>query len=484
MVMSSCSLDSHPSPRLVILYATCSVNKDFLAPYDEGVQYTPFLREFAKQSLVFPRHQTESGQSGTAFASIFSGAQAPVHGIYRHPTPMSRDVLLITEAFVEADYDVHVWLAHGAAAFSLRYAQGVPPGNSHQGIPMGREPALHTILERLESDPDYRALIVTNFTVTHSPYDTRFVEDFCEFHPAECSARSDPEEFDRYAEIYLGNSLPLSYDLDGTRRELELSDQDLARLAETIELLYKSNVLVLDRLFQRMISVVDARVPTEESLIAFTADHGEVLYRPDAHFFWSHGFQLAPEVLNVPFLLRGPGVGVAPGVYPGVTRSIDVFPTLAALSKVPVPEFEGRGVDLSRAVRGLATAPNLLAFSHTALFIEPMWRRYGQFEGIAARFSGMDPKTMWVGAREGDLFHQLTRPPGGEWRSTVIDLEHGPAETLDPRDERWKRHREVVEKLRDYKRQLVEDFERRRGVMEELPHDRARERLRALGYIE
>jgi hypothetical protein len=171
-------------------------------------------------------------------------------------------------------------------------------------------------------------------------------------------------------------------------------------------------------------------------------------------------------------------------VYPGVTRSVDVFPTLAALSKVPIPEFEGRGVDLSRAVRGLARAPSLLAFSHTALFIEPMWRRYGQFEGMASRFSGMDPESMWVGAREGDLFHQLTRSPDGEWRSTVIDLERGPAVSLDPRDDRWKRHREIAESLRDYKRQLVDDFERRRGVMEELPHDRARERLRALGYIE
>jgi arylsulfatase A-like enzyme len=468
----------------VILHATCSVNKDFLAPYDDAVQYTPFLSEFAKQALVFPRHQTESGQSGTAFASIFSGTQATVHGIYRHPTPMSPDVLLITEAYADAGYDVHVWLAHGTASTSLGYAQGVPQENSHRGILTGRDPALHSILERLEKDPDYKVLIVSNFTVTHSPYDTRFVDGFCGFYPTECSARSNPEKFDRYVELYLENSLPLSYDFDGTRRELELSDEDVARLVEVIELLYKANVLVLDRLFQRLVSAVDARVPTEESVIAFTADHGEVLYRPGAHFHWSHGFQLAPEVLNVPFLLRGSGVGVTHGVYPGVTRSIDVFPTLAALSNVPIPEFEGRGLDLSGAVRGLEPAPNLLAFSHTALFIEPMWRRYGRFEGFTSRLSGMDPESMWVAAREGDLFHKLTRSPDGDWNSTVIDLQRGPVERLDSRDERWKRHLEIAERLREYKKQLVVDFERRSGVMEELPHDRALERLRALGYIE
>jgi arylsulfatase A-like enzyme len=468
----------------VILYATCTVNKDFLAPYDEAVPYTPFLREFAKQALVFPRHQTESGQSGVAFASIFSGAQATVHGIYRHPTPMSPEVLLITEAYAAAGYDVHVWLAHGLASTSLGYAQGVAQENSHPGVLMGHEPALQSILERLQSDPDYKALLISNFTVTHGPYRTNFLDDFCGLYPAECSARSDPEEFDRYVALYLGNSLPLSYEFDRRRRELELSDEDVASLVEAVEVLYKKNVRDLDHLFQGLVSAVDARVPTEESLIAFTADHGEVLYRPEAHFYWTHGFQLAPEVLNVPFLLRGPGVGIAPGVYSGVTRSIDVFPTLAALSNVPIPEFEGRGLDLSRAVRGLEPAPNLLAFSHTALFTEPLWEKYGKFENLAALFSGMDPESMWVAAREGDLLHKLTRSPDGLWSSTVIDLRRGPTEQLDSQDEGWKRHLEIAEHLREYRKQLVVDFERRSGFMEELPRDRALGRLRALGYIE
>jgi hypothetical protein len=285
-------------------------------------------------------------------------------------------------------------------------------------------------------------------------------------------------------DLFLENTLPISWGFDETRRELGLSDEDVARLVEAVELLYKANVLVLDRLFQRLVSAVDARVPAEESLIAFTADHGEVLYRPDAHFYWSHGFQLAPEVLNVPFLLRGSGVGVLPGVYPGVTRSIDVFPTLAALSDVPLPDLEGGGRDLSRAVRGLEPAPHLLAFSHTALFTEPLWERYGRFEGFASRLSGMDPESMWVAAREGDLLHKLTRSPDGEWSSSVIDLERGPAARLDSRDEGWKRHPEIVERLRDYRKRLIADFERRSGVMEELPRERILERLRALGYIE
>ena len=66
-----------PQPRLVLLYATCSVNRDFLSPYNAAVDFTPELAEFPRGGSVFLRHWSEAGQSGIAFASIFSGTQAP-----------------------------------------------------------------------------------------------------------------------------------------------------------------------------------------------------------------------------------------------------------------------------------------------------------------------------------------------------------------------------------------------------------------------
>ena len=79
-------------PRLVVLYATCTLNKQFLQPYDADVDYTPHLAAFGRQSLVFPRHKTESGQSGLDFASLFSGSQADRHQVYSHPARIDSDV--------------------------------------------------------------------------------------------------------------------------------------------------------------------------------------------------------------------------------------------------------------------------------------------------------------------------------------------------------------------------------------------------------
>ena len=90
----ACTLKTSP-PRLVLLFMPCTVNRSFLSPYQPSVPYTPNFARLAEQGIVFDRHQTETGQSGPAFASILSGTQATRHGVFRHPTRIHDRVLLI-----------------------------------------------------------------------------------------------------------------------------------------------------------------------------------------------------------------------------------------------------------------------------------------------------------------------------------------------------------------------------------------------------
>ena len=164
-----------PTPRLVLLYATCSLNKDFLSPYNPSITYTPSLDRFKDHALVFNKHHTETGQSGVAFASIFSGTQATHHGVFSHPTRMADGPLLIAEAFTGAGYETFAFLYHGMASARLNYAQGVSRENAH-GEPLRAEnEEFRLILERLREDREYRAFVVTNFTVTHGPFKGRLL---------------------------------------------------------------------------------------------------------------------------------------------------------------------------------------------------------------------------------------------------------------------------------------------------------------------
>src|SRR5690606_37699073 len=164
------------APRLVVLYAPCTVNADHLAPYRAGVFYTPHLARFAEQATVFLRNQSEADQSGTAYAALLTGREADGHRVFAHPLRLPDDVTTITEAFAEAGWDVHFWADHGMASPRLSYAQGVPRQNLSRKPLSGDDPRLLEILDRVARDPSYRALVVTNFTVTHYPYKDRIAE--------------------------------------------------------------------------------------------------------------------------------------------------------------------------------------------------------------------------------------------------------------------------------------------------------------------
>jgi hypothetical protein len=228
--------------------------------------------------------------------------------------------------------------------------------------------------------------------------------------------------------------------------------------------------------------MVSAAGLRDESLIAFTSDHGETLYRPDALFQWTHGLEAFPDAIQVPLLLRLPRPGGRAGVYEGVSRSIDVFPTLAGLSGFRVGAAEGvAGTDLSAAVRGASAAPPLRAFSHTTLLGPDLVQ---QFRGwlVSDYHPSVGAESMWVAVRDGDLYARLRPGDGGRW---VVDLRQlGPGGgrplAFDPEN---RLHRELARELEAYKARLLAAYGRHdAGQM--LQADEVRQRLRSLGYIQ
>jgi len=92
-------------PQLVLLYVPCTVNKNYLSPYNGDVGYTPNLARFSEEARVFKRHQTECGESALCYASILTGNQAPVHGIFANPTLLSDSARTLLEVFGENGYE-------------------------------------------------------------------------------------------------------------------------------------------------------------------------------------------------------------------------------------------------------------------------------------------------------------------------------------------------------------------------------------------
>jgi arylsulfatase A-like enzyme len=463
-------------PRLVLLYATCSLNKQYLAPYDPAVGYTPVLRALQPRSVVFERHRAEAGHSGVDYAALFSGSHADRHGVFFHPKKLADSLVLVTEAFASGGYEAWFWGGHPLASPSLNYAQGVGKERAFERRLVAGDPEWKKLLARLRADPGGRAFVITNFSVTHPPYPDTHVRGFCELYPAEC--RDVP--WDRFASIrdvlYSGR---LSYDFEATVKRYKLTPEVVKDIARVAEVLYKSDVWHLDHIFGELMAEIEDAGLLPESLVAFTSDHGEVLYDETAPFKWTHGYQLTTMDLGIPLLLLGPGL--RPRTYEETTRSIDVAPTLLGLAGVALPAGTMGGIDLSPALRGQSPPSHVAAFSHTMLLNELI--AADQPNTLLGRlFRPEDIDGMWVAAREGDRTYKLARRDGSRWTEEAYDLAADPHEARNVFDPRSPRDQAAMAELRRYKETLADAYRHGARAIDPAREDQI-ERLRSLGYI-
>jgi arylsulfatase A-like enzyme len=473
----------------VILYAPCTVNKNLLSPYDASLPFTPNLADFARRAVTFAAHRTEAGSSGVAYAALLAGVQADRHGVFRHPTALSDGLYLIPEAYADAGYETFFWNQHGMASIALNYGQGVRDENAFRRPLEASDARFQEILSRLRGDPDFRAFVMTNPTVTHGPYDARPLRPFLREYPNE-ARNLPPREVASLAALYRQNHLALAFNLNPTLERLGLTEQ-LPTLARVIELLYRANIHELDRQFGGILDAVDAHGLREEALVVFTADHGEVLYREGLVFPWTHSSSLAPEVVEIPLLIATPDDAIAPGLYRGVTRSIDVFPTMAALSGSAVNARDGvEGVSLAPAMR-TGEIRDHPAYSHTAMLPDVVYRRMRAPGGDetwgwrAKLIPRPDARLMWIAVRQGDRVFKLRSLDGASWKVHAFDVRTDPLETLDVFDPNQTGDAEMAQALIRYKQRLVEAAGAfAASETERMPAgDEQTELLRGLGYI-
>ena len=261
-------------PRLVLLYATCSLGRASISPYGEGLPYTPHLEAFAAESLVFDRHHTESGQSGVAYASLFTATQQAFHGVFSHPSMLPSHNLTLAERFSQGGYETHSWLKHLMANASLGYAQGVAPPNRHRGILLADDPEFVALLDRLAANPDARAFVMTNFSVTHGPYRGAELEAFCGKFPDRCGARGDSRAFRADRKLYQQHHLALSFDFDASMSRFGIDESRRKRLGAAMRLLYEADVHRLDAMFGAVLDRIERAGLADASLVVFTVDHG------------------------------------------------------------------------------------------------------------------------------------------------------------------------------------------------------------------
>jgi len=128
--------------------------------------------------------------------------------------------------------------------------------------------------------------------------------------------------------------------------------------------LYDGCVKSFDDEVGRILDYLQASGLAENTLVAIYSDHGMEFFE---HETWGQGNSAIGDFsARVPVVMAGPSLAAATRLE-GVTRSVDLAPTLLELLGLPIPP-EMEGVSLAAALRGGAL-PELAAFNETGIWL-------------------------------------------------------------------------------------------------------------------
>jgi len=231
---------------------------------------------------------------------------------------------------------------------------------------------------------------------------------------------------------------------------------------------YEAEISMTDALFGELLDSLEQEGISGNTIVAFTADHGESLLEHD--YLFDHGDYLYDASLWVPLVIKAPNLPVSGIVQDCQVSLVHLAPTLAELAGIPdIEAAPGSGVSLMNELTGA-----------------PCTERPAVASNVAARFVDDPPvdhalRTILDHGADVDGEPLGRRPSkyilhgaGGE---SLFDLAEDPVETTNLASDRISTAnsgRAVVERLIDGGSE-IQNPESDAGTIEA---------LRALGYVE
>ena len=232
--------------------------------------------------------------------------------------------------------------------------------------------------------------------------------------------------------------------------------------------LYDAEIAYVDSLISTVLETLDDMGIGENTLVIFTADHGEEMFQRNRYFF--HQCSIYDSVLRIPLILRLPG-RIASGIVPvDPVESLDIAPTILDFVGLESPaDFKGR----SLRSRIASSAPD-------DDFSSPI-TSYAEIGGDIGSVRTADWRFI---ENPGGTIPQAGR--GEEGRSCysiqqaeLYDLQSDP----DEQENAIERYPQVAAELRDLLHAWRDSAQQARSDETDIPEETLKE-LRALGYIQ
>ncbi len=313
-----------PDRPNILLVGIDTLRADRVGPWGRRPSLTPTLDQLAAESDVWTEAFTAFNVTNPSFVSIMTGLYGKNHGVYDLHTRLPASFATLARLLSDAGYQT-------LAVIAARHL-----GDHNSGLGQG-------FAEVLRSDEHYAAELGVNKTLAWlAAHCTRPHPFFVWLHVFDPHTPHTPPQpysagFRPAHPMGLGPVTAwVPFRTPGPRT------YDEPILAGNRDL-YDGQVAYVDRQLGRLLDGMASRGLLDDTLVAVVADHGENL--GDHGFSYRH-VGLYDTTTHVPLLIRWPGPPHPGHRYEGLVQTIDLFPTLLAAARLPVPDEDG--IDLRR----------------------------------------------------------------------------------------------------------------------------------------
>lgn len=314
----------------VVVVVIDTVRADHLSAYGYKRQTTPWIAEFARQTVRFTRAYSVSSWTLPAHASLFTGLYPSTHGATQEHLRLDAGFPTLAEVLRDDGYTTAAFSGNPWVASATGLARGFesmeemwrrPETREDGARPHATNRLIFEWLERRSKDRPF--FLFVNYIEPHFPYEA----------PA----------------LYLYHYLPAEFTAEDVNQakviwpDWYVHPRPFAPRAAAIRTaLYDAELRYVDAIVDELFDQLKLKGLYDDALIVLVSDHGENLGE-NGHL--DHVFSLYNSTVQVPFMMRLPG-GRSAGVRNDPVQLIDVFPTIAGAVRIGTRDRRLPGLNL------------------------------------------------------------------------------------------------------------------------------------------
>ncbi len=470
--LNACSKSRLPEPPNILLITVDTLRADHLSSYGYPRATSPVIDALAAEGVRFENASVQWPKTGPSFASIFTATYPKDNGVVRRVgIPMPQGFRMLAEELQSLGYETHAVVSNGAVGSEFGFGQGFetyleswkspPPTPNADTTAAATVNALaNDIIEGLDGEKPY--FLWVHYVDPHAPYTP----------PGEWSDRFQGDPW--YApepRIEINHDRP-QMQMTGIGSARVLDDRDelgfyIAR--------YDAEISYADHHIGLLLETLDAKGLLDNTLTAFTSDHGESL--GEHHYYFDHGRFGFQTCVRVPFIVHLPGT-IPPGVDSEPVELIHLTPTLL--------EAAGANLDDGVWMQGRSLAPRLwhvapespeseppsYAFTEAGYGENRHWLKIVRDQRFKLTNAKVPSDQRWIGGA------------GVPW--ILYDLDNDPGELENVVKQFPREFHRLRRQLRDwwdapaFEVEIDED----EGFEPREMDEKTREQLKALGYLQ